>query len=213
MDALLSSAGPIPPASIASSSSKPFKKRKPLAHQTVNRGENKEQIDPSLHSILPNTRISASLHSSHADIKPTASVHKIGDKKLRAKVASEQVAQKRSRLERLEAQEYLHNTGQDGGIEVEEGEGERTWRVGQKEIVESVGIAVAGQKFDLKLPVVGGGGYRMDYTRNGRCVAAHSFLSIVIRSLIHQPLPSFFPQTSSTRSTSRTYLHIRLASR
>ena len=166
MDSLLASAGPI---EASSSTSKP-KFRKPLPHQTVNRGKSKPAIDPSLHSILPTTRLSSSLQSTHQDVKPSIHLNKIGDKKLRAKLASQQVAQKRSNIERDQVQEYLNNTGEDGGIEVDLEAGERTWRVGQDEIVEAVGAGSAGKKFDLKLETVGGGGYRIDYTRNGRSV-------------------------------------------
>jgi U3 small nucleolar RNA-associated protein 7 len=107
MDSLLASAGPI---EASSSSSKP-KFRKPLPHQTVNRGKSKPAIDPSLHSILSNTRLSSSLQSAHQDVKPSIHLNKIGDKKLRAKLAGQQVAQKRSNIEREQVQEYLNNTG------------------------------------------------------------------------------------------------------
>lgn len=162
MDSLLASAGPI-----EASSSKP-KLRKPLPHQTVSRGKSKPAIDPSLHSILPTTRLSSSLQSAHQDVKPSPHLNKIGDKKLRAKLAGQQVAQKRNNIERDQVQEYLNNTGEDGGIEVDLEVGERTWRVTQDEIVEAVGQGSMGKKFDLKLETVGGGGYRIDYTRNGR---------------------------------------------
>lgn len=173
MDSLLASAGPM-----EASSSKPqhHKRRKALPHQTVNRGKNKDAIDPSLHSVLASTRLSSSLHSTHQDIKPTADLKRIGDKKLRAKLASEQVANKRNKLEREQVQEYLNNTSQDGGIEVDLETGEKTWRVSQADIVDAVGQSSASKKFDLKLPVPsgssgGGTGYRLDYTRNGRHLA------------------------------------------
>jgi hypothetical protein len=123
---------------------------------------------PSLHSILPSTRLSSSLQSSHTTIKASPHLQKIGDKKLRAKLANQSIAAKRSEIEREQVQEYLNNTGEDGGIEVDLEAGERTWRVSQKEIVEAVGEGSGGKKFDLKLAVPGGGGYRLDYTRNGR---------------------------------------------
>lgn len=167
MDSLLASAGPIEASGSTSRTSKP---RKPLPHQTVSRGPSKASIDPSLHSILPSTRLSSSLQSSHTDIKPSPHLQKIGDKKLRAKLANQSIAAKRSEIEREQVQEYLNNTGEDGGIEVDLEAGERTWRVSQKEIVEAVGQGSGGKKFDLKLDVPGGGGYRVDYTRNGRWV-------------------------------------------
>jgi U3 small nucleolar RNA-associated protein 7 len=182
MDALLAKAGPMP-------DKKHAKPRKALPHQRVNRGKDKAAIDSSLHSILPQTRLAPSLHSHLDDIQPSKDLVKIKDKKLRAKLASEQVAQKRARGEREDVQTYLNNpvvtsyshafgdesddedaAGEpmDTGIEVDEERGERTWRVSQDEIAHSVGIDARGKKFDLKLDTVGGGGYSVDYTRNGR---------------------------------------------
>jgi U3 small nucleolar RNA-associated protein 7 len=51
-----------------------------------------------------------------------------------------------------------------GGIEVE-GEMERTWRVGQSDIVQSSGQEAAKGRNEYKLD---GGPYRSRYTRNGR---------------------------------------------
>lgn len=59
-------------------------------------------------------------------------------------------------------------SGGQGGIEVDEDEGERTWRVGQEEIVREVGVGSGAKKFDLKFE--GMGEYMVDYTRNGRYV-------------------------------------------
>lgn len=183
MDALLAKAGPM-------SDKKHARQRKPLPHQRVNRGKDKPAIDASLHSILPQTRLAPSLHSHLEDIQPSKSLAKIKDKKLRAKLASEQVAQKRAAGEREDVQAFLNNpvvasyshafgsedededTGEpmDTGIEVDEERGERTWRVSQDEIAQSVGVEARGKKFDLKLETIGGGGYSVDYTRNGRYV-------------------------------------------
>ncbi len=163
MDALLASDAPIGHRASA------HRRRPPRPHNTVDRGSSKPAIDPSLHSILPSTRLAPSLHSTH-EVKPdAAALARVGDKKLRAKLASQQVARKRAALDRADVQEYL-NTGDAGGIEVEEDEGERTWRVGQDEVVEAVAEGSRGKRFDLKLENIGGGGYAVDYTRNGRCV-------------------------------------------
>ncbi len=159
MDDLIAKAGPI-----ASSSKKP---RSALPHQKVRRGPEKESIDASLHSILPNTRLAPSLHTTHTSIKASPSLARIGDKKLRAKLASQQVASKRAVVEREDVQEYL-NSGEGGGIEVEEALGERTWQVGQAEVQEAIAEGSRGKRFDLKMENIGGGGFRVDYTRNGR---------------------------------------------
>lgn len=89
---------------------------------------------------------------------------------MKARVQRENVAAKRARQEREDVNEWLNQavSGGAGGIEVDEDEGERTWRVGQDEIVKEVGVASGKKKFDLKLE--GMGEYMMDYTRNGRSV-------------------------------------------
>ncbi|ORY32070.1 WD40-repeat-containing domain protein [Naematelia encephala] len=174
MDALIASAGPIKP-----------KRQKPVPrkalHKTVDRGPDKEAIDPSTHSILSSTRLPSSFHhsslptgSSEAQIRPEASIARIGDKKLRAKVARNDVSVKRAQVERDEVNEWLNAplAGGAGGIEVDEEEGERTWKVRQDEIVREVGVASAAKKFDLKLE--GMGSYKVDYTRNGRHLAIAS---------------------------------------
>ncbi|KAJ9099239.1 hypothetical protein QFC21_004119 [Naganishia friedmannii] len=191
MDALLSASGPLP-----EKSHKP-KPRRALLHQKVNRGSGKDSIDSSLHSILPQTRLPSSLHSHLTDIHPSTNLSKIKDKKLRAKLASEQVSQKRARGERDDVQTYLNNPAvtsyshafgddedaeaveddgepMDTGIEVDETAGERTWRVSQDEIAGAVGVSARAKKFDLRLETVGDGGYSIDYTRNGRHLAIAS---------------------------------------
>jgi len=102
------------------------------------------------------------------EIKPDTSILKIRDKKLRAKVIREDVAAKRAKEAREDVNEWLNEavSGGQGGIEVDEEEGERTWRVGQEEIVREVGVASGRKKFDLKFE--GMGEYMVDYTRNGR---------------------------------------------
>lgn len=176
MDALLAAAGPMASTSASASSSKPKRARKPLPHQSILRGKKdtgQSHIDASLHSVLPQTRLSSSLHSSHnaKDIKTPASLKSITDKKLRAQLTSQHVAAKRSTLERQDAQDYLYGGSagdDDGGIQVDFEAGERSWRVGQEEIQDAVGMGSRAKRFDLKLETIGGGGYRMDYTKNGR---------------------------------------------
>lgn len=54
----------------------------------------------------------------------------------------------------------------NSGLIETENEMERTWRVGQDEIVESSAIGTASKAFSLKLEEFGP--YSVDYTRNGR---------------------------------------------
>ncbi len=162
MDNLLAAAGPI--------QTKHKYRRQP--HKTIQRGS--EQIDPSLHSILPNTRTPSAFHasnlasgSSSTPVRPDHSVSKIPDKKLRAKVAKQDVTAKRARIEREDVNEWLNAPVAGlGGIEVDEDLGERSWRIKQDEIVKEVGVASGSKKFDLKMQ--GMGSYKIDYTRNGR---------------------------------------------
>jgi U3 small nucleolar RNA-associated protein 7 len=106
--------------------------------------------------------------SGEETIKPDKAVSGIKDKKLRAKVGRQDVVSKRAKKEREDVNEWLNApmAGGAGGIEVDEELGERTWRVGQEEIVREVGEAAGRKKFDLKLE--GMGSYYMDYSRNGR---------------------------------------------
>jgi U3 small nucleolar RNA-associated protein 7 len=189
MDALLASAGPLSrkdrfknlQASSSSSSNPPKPRRNGErdrhagAHKSIDRGPNKESIDPTHNSILSTTRVPSSFHRSTLptgsggdEIKPEPSILKIRDKKLRAKVIREDVAAKRAKEAREDVNEWLNEavSGGQGDIEVDEEEGERTWRVGQEEIVREVGVASGRKKFDLEFE--GMGEYMVDYTRNGR---------------------------------------------
>ncbi|ODO03497.1 U3 small nucleolar RNA-associated protein 7 [Cryptococcus wingfieldii CBS 7118] len=181
MDALIASAGPLQSNKKGKSSNHHHRTPHPTAHNTVARGEGKKAIDPSTQSILGSTRIPHSFHqsnlatgSSSAPLKPESSVGRIGDKKLRAKVARQDVGNKRAKIDRDEVNEWLNKAvgGESGGIEVDEDLGEKTWRVKQDEIVKEVGMNVRGKKFDLKMEDMGS--YKVDYTRNGRHLAIAS---------------------------------------
>ena len=172
MDALLASAGPLKPKKYKS---RPLPDRHAGPHKSIDRGPNKESIDPTHNSILSSTRLPSSFHTSSliagsSNIKAEPSISKIKDKKLRARVAREDVASKRAVEAREDVNEWLNTavSGGQGGIEVDEEEGERTWRVGQEVIVREVGVGSGRKKFDLKFE--GMGEYMVDYTRNGRYV-------------------------------------------
>lgn len=179
MDALIASAGPV---GRPQKRKRPFEKKKGSeAHKTIDRGPDKEAIDASLNSILTTTRVPSSFHSRNLatgsgdkPLRPDASVGKIGDKKLRAKVAREDVASKRAKAEAIDVNEWLNapQSGGQGGIEVDDDLGERTWRVDQDEIVREVGTSSAAKRFDLKMENMGP--YKVDYTRNGRHLAIAS---------------------------------------
>lgn len=173
MDALLASAAPIHRPKAGPSRPRAPHKKPSHTHKTVDRGESKEAIDPSTYSVLAQTRLPGSFHqrnlatgSGDAPIRPDASVGKIKDKKLRAKVGRNDVASKRAAQEREEVNEWLGGSTAAGGIEVDEEGGERSWRVKQDEITSAVGVAAGAKKFDLRFENMGE--YMVDYTRNGR---------------------------------------------
>lgn len=179
MDALLASAGPMRPPKRKRSFAD--KKHASASHKTVDRGDGKEAVDPTHHSILGTTRLPSSFHkrnlaSGKGDVplRPEVAVGRISDKKLRAKVARTDVATKQARAERADVDAWLNAplAGGQGGIEVDTSAGERTWRVGQEEIVKEVGVASGNKRFDLKFD--GMGDYTIDYTRNGRHLAIAS---------------------------------------
>ncbi|KAL1407425.1 putative U3 small nucleolar RNA-associated protein 7 [Vanrija albida] len=178
MDALLAAAGPLR----GDKRKRDYRDRnsKPQAHKTVQRGD-KEAVDPSTASILRTTRTPSSFHSRNlasgkgkAPIKPEASVHRIQDKKVRAKVARQDVAAKQAAVERADVNEWINAplSGGQGGIDVDYEAGERTWKVSQDAIVDEVGIASSSKRFDLRFD--DWGSYKVDYTRNGRHLAIAS---------------------------------------
>jgi U3 small nucleolar RNA-associated protein 7 len=85
------------------------------------------------------------------------------DKKLRANLRNQEYKHKQAVLQAKDAEILLEHT--EGFLEPEH-ELEKTYKVRQDEIRESVGIETAKKGFELKLPDMGP--YRMDYSRNGR---------------------------------------------
>ncbi|EED15435.1 small nucleolar ribonucleoprotein complex subunit, putative [Talaromyces stipitatus ATCC 10500] len=88
---------------------------------------------------------------------------KIKDKKLRGNLKRVEDRYKTAALRAKDAEILLEN---ESGFLEPEAELERTYKVRQDEIRESVGIEVAKKGFELKLDELGP--YRADYTRNGR---------------------------------------------
>ncbi|KAF9488792.1 BING4CT-domain-containing protein [Pleurotus eryngii] len=120
--------------------------------------------DLTYQSLVKQTSLPKSLRPTKT-IENVPTHNHIANKKLRNKLArtSAHAAQSKALLEDAE----LLLTSEAGKMEVE-GEMEKTWRVGQSEIVESTGQeAVLGRK-EWKLD---GGPYKSRYTRNGRHLA------------------------------------------
>lgn len=92
-----------------------------------------------------------------------ASSKNVKDKKLRANLKALEAKQKAAILEAKDAEILLEH---EAGFLEPEGELERTYKVRQDEIQDSVGIETAKKGFELRLNDFGP--YRMDYSRNGR---------------------------------------------
>ena len=92
-----------------------------------------------------------------------ASTKNVRDKKLRATLKAQEAKQKQAILQAKDAEILLEH---DAGFLEPEGELEKTYKVRQDEIQQSVGIETAKKGFELRLNDFGP--YRMDYSRNGR---------------------------------------------
>ncbi|CEQ41621.1 SPOSA6832_03353 [Sporobolomyces salmonicolor] len=90
------------------------------------------------------------------------------DKKLGHHLAHLSSTAKASSLHAFEHDHLLLNQDSAGLIEAEN-DLERTWRVTQREIVDSSAVGVEGKQFSLTLDEFGP--YAVDYTRNGRHLA------------------------------------------
>ena len=88
------------------------------------------------------------------------------DKKLAHHLTALSSAAKTSSLKAFEHDDLLLSHDNQGLIETET-DLERTWKVGQQDIVDGSAIGVAGKAFSLKLDEFGP--YALDYTRTGRC--------------------------------------------
>ena len=139
---------------------KKHKTSHPTAAKRLHQGSN--PLDKTLNSVSKHTSIPKSLQ----DIVPlpeNAPNHKhIANKKLRTHLNQQSVQSARAKALLEDAEMLL--MGEAGAIEVE-GEMERTWRVGQSEVVQLSGQEAAKGRNEYKLD---GGPYRSRYTRNGR---------------------------------------------
>ncbi|KAJ6160770.1 BING4CT-domain-containing protein [Penicillium chermesinum] len=91
------------------------------------------------------------------------STKSVRDKKLRATLKAQESKHKQAILRAKDAEILLEH---EAGFLEPEGELERTYKVRQDEIQESVGLETAKKGFELRLNDFGP--YRADYTRNGR---------------------------------------------
>lgn len=145
---------------------RPYKKRKfndDVSHSKKHTAKGEVELDSTAKSVLHHTFLPKSLRPGSPPPSEAKKYSHVSDKKLRA-VLSQQSAHGARSKALLEDAAFLLEHEEPGTIEVE-GELERTWRVGQDEIVESTGQEAAKARREWKLD---GGPYRSRYTRNGR---------------------------------------------
>lgn len=152
MDALIAKADAIIPLR---------KKRKTSRIPGAKEPHKSSSSDRTIHSVTKHTSIPKSF-SKLPDV-PTTYSH-IANKKLRSELNRHTAQASRAKALLQDAEILLVDDA--GRMEVE-GEMERTWRVGQDEIVKGVGQEAAKSRREWKLD---GGPYRSRYTRNGRFV-------------------------------------------
>lgn len=108
------------------------------------------------------------------DIEIPKSILRTKNQRLRARLIQEYLSHQRATMHAALADEFLHVAapGEEAGLIEVEDEMERTARVRQADIRDSVGVETARKSFTLSLDGgrsgVGMGPYRCDYTRNGR---------------------------------------------
>ena len=164
MDALIAKADAV----------KPLAKKRKASHNSKHAGSN----DRTLHSVAKHTSVPKSF--SKLPDAPATYTH-IANKKLRAELNRHTAQTSRAKVLLEDAEMLLMDEA--GKMEVE-GEMEKTWRVGQDEIVKGAGQEAARGRREWKLD---GGPYKARYTRNGRCVRSRTssrcFLSLCCRHL------------------------------
>lgn len=144
------------------------KKRKTENNEKYSKSKSKphskQTEDTTLNSVVSRTTIPKSLRSTSPNPEGTRTYSHIHNKKLKTQLTRQSAHAVRSKILLKDAELLL--TEEAGTMEAE-GEMDRTWRVGQKDIVGSSGQEAARGRKEWKLD---GGPYRSRYTRNGRYV-------------------------------------------
>ena len=144
---------------------RPYKRRKfnDDVRSKNHTGKGQVELDSTAKSVLHHTSLPKSLRPGSPLPNEAKKYSHISDKKLRAELSRQSAHGARSKV-LLEDAAFLLEHEESGIMEVE-GELEKTWRVGQNEVVESAGQEAAKGRREWKLD---GGPYRSRYTRNGR---------------------------------------------
>ena len=145
---------------------RPYKRRKfndDVSRPKQQTGKREVELDSTAKSVLHRTSLPKSLRPGSPPPNEAKKYSHIPDKKLRAELSRQSAHSARSKALLEDAAFLLEH--EEPGIMEAEGELERTWRVGQDQIVESAGQEAAKGRREWKLD---GGPYRSRYTRNGR---------------------------------------------
>lgn len=115
-----------------------------------------------MNSVLKRTSIPKSLKDNRDSDQDGPSYKHLANKKLRAQLTRQSKQATRAKALIEDADMFLM---EDAGGMVVENDLERTWRVGQSEVVKAAGQEAAKGRREYKLD---GGPYHSRYTRNGR---------------------------------------------
>lgn len=132
----------------------------------------KNSSDHTMNSIVKRTSIPKSLNDKH-NLNNASNYKHLTNKKLRIQLTRQSEQAERAKALVQDAEMLLMEDV--GGMEVED-ELERTWRVGQSEVVQSAGQEAAKGRREYKLD---GGPYVSRYARNGRSIQVIFALRLV----------------------------------
>ncbi|KAH9855547.1 BING4CT-domain-containing protein [Lenzites betulinus] len=121
--------------------------------------------DPTASSVSQHTALPRSLRTSSPPPEDAKKYTHIHNKKLRTQLTRQSTQNARSKKLVKDAELLL---AEEAGLMQVEGELEKTWRVGQDEIITAAGQQAAHGRQEWKMD---GGPYRTRYTRNGRHIA------------------------------------------
>ena len=159
MDSLFARADAIRPVSKRRKTDKDDHRNKPSGSKQAEGGH-----DNTLSSVARHTALPPSLRPSSPPPEGVKKYNHIANKKLRAQLTRQSTLSARQKALVKDAELLLT---EEAGMIVVDGELEKTWRVGQSEVVEAAGQEASRGRKEWALD---GGPYRSRYTRNGRCV-------------------------------------------
>ena len=159
---------------------RPIAKRRKITQSTGSRSHreksSKQEHNETANSIVKHTSLPKSLRSVDSAAQDVPKHAHITNPKLRSELIRQSTHTARTKALLKDAELLLINDA--GKMEVD-GEMERTWRVGQDEIIKSAGQEAAKGRNEWRLD---GGPYSSRYSRNGRYV--HLMYSFLLADLI-----------------------------